>query len=339
MDLIQTNEETLNFKEILTQNSLKQYAIGVIFLKMKNEIRESGSFLKTSLLKTIKDINKNIQYISELNHAIYLTGAFFGYKQFYKDYYQIKDLSIFRKNIKYEVQKSVDKKPSEKEAIHQTAQLEDSKDEILKHSSTVSQELTNKTKVSDSEESKELNEAIEPGEVDFEVVNKEKVTPSFEDSIKKDQEDSTDLQISGDRFIKDIILKSISPEIKLSDIRDEFNKKFSKKYTVTNIEKLIKDRPSGDIEILPGRSKKARIRKEVNYEVENKEKIEAAVDISMTNGLDKEDITITSEKNEVDTKEERAGELKEIIASKKQGKKEKNDGPELPFESDNRLPR
>lgn len=99
-DYISNAEEIKAFRENLTNNQIKEYIVAALFQKFKTDLRERETIIGSETGKTIADIKKDEKYFPELHFAIYLTGAFFGYKKFYDDLYSRIELDIFKKEIK-----------------------------------------------------------------------------------------------------------------------------------------------------------------------------------------------------------------------------------------------
>ncbi len=102
-DIICNADEIKNFTESLTNNSIREFVVAAIFQKFKSDLRERDSIIGSETGLSIGVINKDKQYIDELNVAVYLTGAFFGYKKFYDDLYSKIDLKIFKKEKELDI--------------------------------------------------------------------------------------------------------------------------------------------------------------------------------------------------------------------------------------------
>ena len=98
-DAICNADEIKKFTDSLTSNNIREFVVAAIFQKFKSDLRQRDTIIGSETGKTIKNINDNKQYINELSIAIYLTGAFFGYKKFYDDLYSRIELNIFKKEI------------------------------------------------------------------------------------------------------------------------------------------------------------------------------------------------------------------------------------------------
>ena len=97
VDIISRENKILDFTKQLTKNGLKEYIASAIFLKFKDDLSERDTIKSSDTGRIIGELGKNKEYINELNMAIYLTGAFFGYKKFYDDLYDLAGLKIFKK--------------------------------------------------------------------------------------------------------------------------------------------------------------------------------------------------------------------------------------------------
>jgi hypothetical protein len=95
-DSISNVEEIKKFRESLTINEVKEFVVAALFQKFKTDLRERDTIIGSETGRTIGYIKKDKKYFRELNFAIYLTGAFFGYKKFYDDLYNKLEINIFR---------------------------------------------------------------------------------------------------------------------------------------------------------------------------------------------------------------------------------------------------
>ena len=96
-----SNSETIQkFTEQLTFSDNKIYLASALFLKFKSDLTERETIKGSETGKLIKKIRNENKFVNELNLAIYLTGAVFGYQKFYDDLYDIVELEIFSKKTK-----------------------------------------------------------------------------------------------------------------------------------------------------------------------------------------------------------------------------------------------
>ncbi|WP_029035871.1 hypothetical protein [Salinimicrobium xinjiangense] len=97
--IVSESNEVIKFTEQLTSDGLKQYISSAIFLKFKSDLSERDTIKDSATGILIGEIRKDVQFVNELNLAIYLTGSFYGYKKFYDDLYELVDLKIFKKKV------------------------------------------------------------------------------------------------------------------------------------------------------------------------------------------------------------------------------------------------
>lgn len=96
--IISESDEVTKFTEQLTSDGLKKYIVAAIFLKFKDDLAERNTYKGSETEKFIGKARANNLFKDELNHAIYLTGLFFGYEKFYDDLYDLINLKIFKKS-------------------------------------------------------------------------------------------------------------------------------------------------------------------------------------------------------------------------------------------------
>jgi hypothetical protein len=96
-----SNSETIQkFTEQLTFSGNKIYLASALFLKFISDLTDRETIKGSETSKLIKKIRNENKLVNELNLAIYLTGAFFGYQKFYDDLYDLVDLKIFSRTPK-----------------------------------------------------------------------------------------------------------------------------------------------------------------------------------------------------------------------------------------------
>ncbi len=127
--IISNSQDVINFTGQLTKDNLKKYIVAAIFLKFKADLSDRDTIKGSETGKLVGKFSKLKEYFNELNFAIYLTGAFFGYKKFYDDLYELAGLKIFKKKPKSILKK---KEANSKDLISSE----------VKEDSTVSSETT-----------------------------------------------------------------------------------------------------------------------------------------------------------------------------------------------------
>lgn len=225
--IISESESIVKFTEQLTTENIKLHIASALFLKFKSDLSDRETIKGSETGKLISEIRRLNSYIGELNLAIYLSGAFFGYQKFYDDLYDLVDLKIFKEKTKVTPRenkfKIVTPIPNEVQEVsiseNETRSIEEKEDyeEITNNdlNTIINNELNNDQ---DSSETKiaNLNNSIieEPIETDqFELLkNQEKpneqiITNDQSSSIEQ-TEITKELSI-GERTILDIIIKNI----------------------------------------------------------------------------------------------------------------------------------
>ena len=138
-DAICNADEIKKFTDQLTSNGIREFVVAAIFQKFKSDLRERDTIIGSETGLSISSINKDKKYLEELGIAIYLTGAFFGYKKFYDDLYAIIDLNIFKKvNVKISNSKKIIETP---QIIKINTELE-SKEDVIKSEPTIINQVT-----------------------------------------------------------------------------------------------------------------------------------------------------------------------------------------------------
>ncbi len=74
-------------------NDIKQYIVAPLYLMLRDEIRKSDDISQTKLFK-------NLDYLKDFGDSFYysiiLLGAFFGFRKFYDQYYEILNLRFYK---------------------------------------------------------------------------------------------------------------------------------------------------------------------------------------------------------------------------------------------------
>lgn len=221
VQIISDSDEVIKFTEQLTSDGLKQYIASAIFLKFKDDLAERDTIKDSATGKLIGEIRRDKLFVNELNLAIYLTGAFFGYQKFYDDLYELVDLKIFKKKVKLpQVEINVSKKHDKTEPIIESVHSISVKPEIKSSKF----ENTEQTNVS---EEKDKNEIIEKVVTEKEQVLKEQVKPSTYD-------------YSGvQKQILDILLRILEEEKGSFEIKTDRLNELKKILSPLSVEKTI----------------------------------------------------------------------------------------------------
>ena len=233
----------------LTRDSIRLYIVGAIYLKYKNELREVDTVFDTSLKKVIGVKRKSHEFIREFEIAIYLTGLFFGFQKFNKDFYEYISLGIFSNKV---ANKS--KKPSQTSVEISRRKKDNSKGTKLSLEITNEELLLNKV-VRDVD--KDVNNERQNAEIrhhednDGEMDAKKIVPEDIEKRMFSNKHEET-LQKIGEIFHREGNKKLI-----ISKIKGELGFKINKP-----IENIVNDDPLKRFEVTKeGRASALRIAK------------------------------------------------------------------------------
>ena len=94
--IISNSPDIIKFTDQLTEGGLRKFIVAAIFLKIRADLLERDTIKDSESSILISNFRENENYTEELNFAIYITGAFFGYKKFYDDLYDMAGLKIFK---------------------------------------------------------------------------------------------------------------------------------------------------------------------------------------------------------------------------------------------------
>jgi len=109
-------------KFVAKVGNINYLIIGAIFLMIKNILQEKHKNYREEMLHVVDSFSS--EYKEQLSKALYLIGFTFGYKEFYEDYYDSLDLSIFK-------ELHINKEVTDAELKEQVKQLKN-ENEILK---------------------------------------------------------------------------------------------------------------------------------------------------------------------------------------------------------------
>lgn len=90
---LEASEETKNYISQTSIDDLRLYIITPLFLMLRDEIRKSDDITQTKLLKNLEYLKK---FDDSFNYAVILLGAFFGFRKFYDNYYEVLNLRFYK---------------------------------------------------------------------------------------------------------------------------------------------------------------------------------------------------------------------------------------------------
>lgn len=116
---LETEEQLKGYVSQTTTGDIKQYIVAPLYLMLRDEIRKSDDISQTKLFK-------NLDYLKGFGDSFYysviLLGAFFGFRKFYDQYYEVLNLRFYK----------VFKKQAEKEEQIEKLGSVSNTDEIVK---------------------------------------------------------------------------------------------------------------------------------------------------------------------------------------------------------------
>ncbi|MDH8702033.1 hypothetical protein M2138_001387 [Dysgonomonadaceae bacterium PH5-43] len=96
IDLLEKSEDSKGYISQNTKDNIKQYIIAPLYLKLKDEIRNSEDITQTNLIKKFEILKK--EFGDSFLYSIILLGAFFGFRKFYDLYYDSLNLRFYKKS-------------------------------------------------------------------------------------------------------------------------------------------------------------------------------------------------------------------------------------------------
>lgn len=208
--IISNSDAIQKFTDHLTINEIRIYLASALFLKFKNDLSERETIKGSETGRLIKKVRNESYLVKELNLAIYLTGAFFGYQKFYDDLYDLVGLKIFNEKIKpssgdIKIDENSDKERKEKNNLN-------------------SPEMDNKLTSITSETDKDINQEIAKNNEEI-----SKIEPAPEESLQVEIS-ANDADVALD---EPLIIENELSENRLEQRDDEENN-----YQSTSIEQI-----------------------------------------------------------------------------------------------------
>ncbi|GIV29797.1 MAG: hypothetical protein KatS3mg028_0863 [Bacteroidia bacterium] len=89
----ETEEQLKGYVNQTTVGELKQYIIAPLYLMLRDDIRKLDDLSQTKLLKNLAYLRT---FGDSFNYAVILLGAFFGFRRFYDNYYDVLNLRFYK---------------------------------------------------------------------------------------------------------------------------------------------------------------------------------------------------------------------------------------------------
>ncbi len=205
---LETEEQLKGYVSQTTTGDIKQYVVAPLYLMLRDEIRKSDDISQTKLFK-------NLDYLKGFGDSFYysviLLGAFFGFRKFYDQYYEVLNLRFykdFKKQTENEEQLEIIGRVSNiDEAVKPV--IEEEKQTETKNEDDESETTINE--VQDLDDKSEIESEEKQAEIKVEEISN---SSNIQQDIKK--EVISDLTSQYQKIIEQALDKYT--EIKLSDI-------------------------------------------------------------------------------------------------------------------------
>jgi hypothetical protein len=227
----ETEEQLKGYVSQTTTGDIKQYIIAPLYLMLRDEIRKSDDISQTKLFK-------NLDYLKGFGDSFYysviLLGAFFGFRKFYDQYYEVLNLRFYKDF----------KKQTEKIEQQEKLGTISNTDEVVKP--VIEEQKQTETKYEDEVCEPSINIVTDLGEK-TEIQTEEnlagpkvvELSNSSNTQQNDNKEDTSDIVIQYQKIIEAALDKQA--EIKLSDIVVMIKESTGKKVQNSNIESVAKE--------------------------------------------------------------------------------------------------
>ena len=205
----ETEEQLKGYVNQTTVGELKQYIIAPLYLMLRDEIRKSDDISQTKLFK-------NIEYLKifgvSFNYAVILLGAFFGFRKFYDNYYDVLNLRFYKS---YKAQQKQTDKEELQEKVDTILETDNSVKTVTEEeqANETQTETTNAEKLTETTSVEEQNLLTEEQQAEIIIENHSNISNTQQDENK---EAYSDIESQYQKIIEQALDKQ--PEIKLSDI-------------------------------------------------------------------------------------------------------------------------
>lgn len=228
----ETEEQLKGYVNQTTVGELKQYIIAPLYLMLRDEIRKSDDISQTKLFK-------NIEYLKtfgvSFNYAVILLGAFFGFRKFYDNYYDVLNLRFY-KSYKAQ-QKEIDTEVNQEQV----------KTDLEKN---IGGKVEEEKLTKNSEEENQIEEQTFENQV--EEPKQTKITSNVQSALQNNKENKSDISSQFQKIIQDALSKQ--SEIKMADIAEMIKEQTGQSTQVGILENVAKQ--MNEIEIIKiGRAK------------------------------------------------------------------------------------
>jgi len=206
---LETEEKLKGYVSQTTASAIKQYIVAPLYLMLRDEIRKSDDITQTKLFKNLDYLKK---FGDSFNYAVILLGAFFGFRKFYDNYYDVLNLRFYKS---YKAQQKQTDKEELQEKVDTILETDNSVKTVTEEEQVneTQTETTNAEKLTETTSVEEQNLLTEEQQAEIIIENHSNISNTQQDENK---EAYSDIESQYQKIIEQALDKQ--PEIKLSDI-------------------------------------------------------------------------------------------------------------------------
>lgn len=206
---LETEEKLKGYVSQTTASAIKQYIVAPLYLMLRDEIRKSDDITQTKLFKNLDYLKK---FDDSFNYAVILLGAFFGFRKFYDNYYDVLNLRFYKS---YKAQQKQTDKEELQEKVDTILETDNSVKTVTEEEQVneTQTETTNEEKLTETTSVEEQNLLTEEQQAEIIIENHSNISNTQQDENK---EAYSDIESQYQKIIEQALDKQ--SEIKLSDI-------------------------------------------------------------------------------------------------------------------------
>lgn len=177
-----TSEETKNYISQTSIDDLRLYIITPLYLMLRDEIRKSDDISKTKLLRNLtylKTFDESFKYVA------ILLGAFFGFRKFYDNYYEVLNLRFYKD---YKTPQKQTEKDEQQEKVDTISKTDESTIIVIEEEQA---KITNEQKITETTSVEECLLLTEEQQTELIVENQNDISNTQQDENKEVVSDIT----------------------------------------------------------------------------------------------------------------------------------------------------
>jgi hypothetical protein len=227
---LETEEQLKGYVSQTTTSDIKQYIVAPLYLMLRDEIRKSDDIAQTKLFKNLEYLKK---FDDSFNYAVILLGAFFGFRKFYDNYYEVLNLRFYKD---FKAPQKQTEKEELQEKVHTILETDNSvktvtEEEQVKETQT---ETTNEEKLIETTSVEEQNLLTKEQQAEMTVGKHNDISNTQQDDNKEVVSDFTSQY---QKIIEDLLQNQV--EVKLTEIKGNIKKQLNETKTVDEIKEII----------------------------------------------------------------------------------------------------